>query len=318
MKIKSLITIFTLSLLLILSSCTGSGGKKVSGTGFIGGQEGITSSIEIQSTTGGNQIFDKNIDPFKIQINLQNKGEDDVETNEILVSLDGINFNAFQINPSTKSSSIPLKGIRKEAGKVTDPTQTIIQFDANYKPDEAADTSKELSANICYKYQTKSRVEDLCLRKKITGPTQSSDCKVDEVKTAQNSGSPFKVKTFSERPAGENKINIFIEAENIGPGTIYSKEFLSKGSCLDEQNEKNKIYVKVDLTDFENDAAIISCSGLNKNEGSLNVIQNKVQLSCDIDTSSFQESTFETSINVIFDYVYKDAVSTTLTIKSST
>src|SRR3989338_2907468 len=94
-KINFAITILILSLL-ILSACTG-GNKNAPQGSFIGGKEGVSAAISIESTSGGNVIFDNNVDPFRIIINLQNKGEDEVAEGEALVTLDGINFNAFQI-----------------------------------------------------------------------------------------------------------------------------------------------------------------------------------------------------------------------------
>ncbi len=314
---KSLIFIFVISLLLISLTGCDKNKQKTPTTGFIGGNQGLISSITVESTSGNNKVFDSGVDPFKIQVKLENKGEDEVTENEALITLDGINFNAFQIADPTKRNTLPLAGLRREAGKTTTPSQTIVQYEATYKPDEDADRTISIAANTCYKYTTTSRVKNLCLRKRITGPTSSDKCKVDETKTAENSGAPFRIKTFSERPAGENKINVWIEAENEGKGTLYSKDFLSKGKCIDSEDDKNKVYVKVDLTEFQNSAGLISCSGLTNNEGFVNVIQNKIQISCNIDTTSFQDTTFETPIRIALDYVYKDSVSASLTIKSS-
>lgn len=314
MKKQILVFILILSLL-VLAACKS--GPRTSATGFIGGKEGLSPSLSIESTSGGNKVFDAGVDPFKIDVTLQNKGEDDVAENEALVTLDGINFNAFQIRDQTQRNTLPLPGLRREAGQVTSPSQVILQYDANYKPNEDADRTVGLAANICYKYQTISRIKDLCLRKRITGPSSNASCNIDETKLAENSGSPFQLKTFNERPAGENKINIWLEAENQGKGTLYNKDYLSQGKCIDNDADKNKVYVKVELTEFQNSGNLISCSGLNGNAGFVNVIQNKIQLSCNIDTTSFQETTFNTPLRLSFDYVYKDSVSTTLTIKSS-
>lgn len=309
-----IITLILLSLF-ILVACKST--SKTSASGFIGGKEGLSASLGIESTAGNNKVFDAGVDPFKIDVTLQNRGEHEVAENDIVVTLDGINFNAFQIRDPTQRNTLPLPPLRREAGKVTSPSQIILQYDANYKPDEDADRTVNLAANVCYKYETTSRVKNLCLRKRITGPAGNATCKVDETKPAENSGAPFRIQTFSERPSGENKIAIWLEAKNEGKGTLYSKDFLSEGRCIDNEAQKNKIYVKVELTEFPNSANIINCSGLNKNEGFVNVIQNKIQLSCNIDTTSFQDTTFETPLRLTFNYVYKDSVSTTLTIKSS-
>ncbi len=317
MKNKSFIFAILIISLLFLAACKSA--PKATATGFIGGSDGLTATIAIESTSGGNKVYDSNVDPFKIDVTLQNKGEYDVKESEALVTLDGINFNAFQIRDPTQRNTLPLLGLRRDSGRITNPTQTIIQYDANYQPDEDADRNVAIAANFCYKYETISRVSDLCLRKQITGPQGNATCKVDESKLAENSGSPVKVKTVSQRPAGEMKINVLLEAENVGKGLIYQKDFLGQGKCVDSDSDKNKLYVKVELLEYlDQSATMIKCSGLNSNEGTVNVIQNKVQLSCDIDTSSItQETAFKTPLRVTFDYVYKNSVSTTLTVKSA-
>ena len=302
--------------IIILAACTGGGSKKPSAAGFIGGKEGIVSKIGIESSSGSNTVLDSDLETFKIDLTLENKGEYTVKEGEALVTLDGINYNAFQIANPTKANEVPLEKLRKEAEKLSTSTQTIVQFDARYKPDEDADRTVDVAANVCYKYQTISRVKDMCLKNKVTGPA-SPICKLEETKVSENSGSPLQVTNFVQRPTGENKVSVFIEAVNNGKGTLYSREFLSRGKCVEDDADKNKVHARVELTEFSNSASIVKCSSLDNNEGELNVIQNKITLSCSIDTSGMQESAFETPLRVILDYVYKDGVSTQLKIKNT-
>ncbi len=318
MKKKLLIFLILLFSLLLLSACNG-GKKKTTGTGFIGGTEGIAAELAIESTSGGNRIFDTGVDPFRILVTLENRGEHDVIEGNAFITLSGISFEAFSIRDQTQRVEIPLLGLRKEGTGVTDPLQTIVIYDANYKPDAEADRPVDLVADYCYEYQTISRVADLCLKKRVTGPSPESICNIDGEKVAENSGSPVKVNKVIERPAGEQKVNVFLTAENVGPGTIYSPDFLAGGQCTSDEEKKNKIHVKVVLSDFESQSAsAVICGGLESNEGEINVINNKVQLSCQIDTSFLaQETAFVTPLRATFSYVYKDSVSTTLTVKSS-
>ena len=314
---KSTIIIILLIVVLLLAGCKSK--QKTSGAGFIGGKEGLKATLAIESTSGGNKVYDAGVDNFKIDLTLENSGEDDVDPNEVLVTLERINFDAFGIDNPTQSNTLPLPGKRKEASGVTAPSQTIVQYDAVYGPDDDADRNVELLANFCYEYETKARVSGLCLKNKVTGPSSGTACRIDEVKAVENSGSPFQVKTFTESPAGEKKVAVFLQAENAGKGIIYNKDYLSKGKCIDSDSDKNKVYVKVELLDFlDISSSMIKCSGLNNNEGLVTVIQNKLQLRCEIDTSLIsQETAFETPLRATFNYVYKDSVSTTLNIKGS-
>jgi len=310
---KLLLSILLISLLLVAACTTGT--KKTPTSGFVGGKDGIVSKITVESSSDNNQVLDDNKETFNINVNLENKGEYSVKEGEAMVTLDGINYNAFQIPNPTKLNEVPLEKLRKEADKVSAASQTIIQYDARYLPNEDADRTLDLAANVCYKYETISRVKDLCLRKQVTG-VPSTTCKVDEAKVSENSGAPLQVTTLVKRPAGENKISVYIEAMNNGKGILYSKDYLANGKCVDNDKEKNKVYAKVELTEFQNSASFIKCSSMTNNEGQLNVIQNKVSLSCTIDTSSMQDNAIETPLRVTFNYVYKDGITTQLKIKS--
>lgn len=314
-KTALIFTIIILSVLL-LASCKGK--DKSQATGFIGGQEGLKASIAIESTSGGNKVYDAGVDLFKIDITLENKGEGFLESSDVLTTLSGISYEAFSIVNPTLSNTLPLPGRRREPGGTTDPSKTIIQYDANYKPDADADRNVDIVTDFCYKYQTIS-LAGVCLKKRVTGPTTGELCKIEEVKPTDTSGSPLKVARSSERPAGEQKVHVLLEVENVGKGTLYLPDYLSKGECVDSVDDKNKINVKVELPDYLTQSpAMIKCAGLEGNEGTLNIIQNKIQLSCEIDTTTIgQETAFETPLRVTFSYVYKDSVKTTITVKSS-
>src|SRR3989344_1422755 len=266
MNKKTIIISILIISLLLLSACKTK--AKTPSAGFIGGKLGLVGSLVIESTSGGNKVFDSGIDLFKIDLTLENKGEDDIAEGEVLVTLDGINFDAFQLTDPTQSNTLPLLGLKREAGGITNPSQIIIQYDANYEPDEDADRNVVLGANICYAYETISRVADLCLKNRVTGPSGvNALCKIDETKQAENSGSPFQIKTFSERPAGEKKVNVYLEAENVGQGILYKDDYLAKGKCIESDADKNKVYAKVELLEYlDQSAAMIKCSGFTANE----------------------------------------------------
>ncbi len=311
------IFILILSLVLVLAACTGGGSKTTSG-GFVGGKIGVSTTLTIDSTSGGNKVLDSGNENFRILVNLQNQGEHTIGENYVLVTLNGVNFDAFSIANPTQTNILPLPGIRLEAGKKTTPAQIIIPYNANYKTKEDADRTITLTGDVCYAYETVSRVKNLCLRKQITSLGGTGACKVEETKLAENSAAPLQLTTFSERPAGESKVSIYIKADNAGKGALYNKDYLAQGKCIESTQDKNKVFVIVELTEFSNSAELITCSGLNGNAGFVDVIQNSLQLSCNIDTSKLtQETSFETPLRVTFNYVYKDSASTTINIKSS-
>ena len=97
---------------------------------------------------------------------------------------------------------------------------------------------------------------------------------------------------------------------------MYLPTFLDTAQhCLDKADVKNKVEVSVS---FSNNKPAVVCPALqNSNKGTLQLIQNKAVLTCKIDTSKEQETTFTRSPNIQVSYVYKDLVSTKVTVKNA-
>ncbi len=313
MKKQMVFILFVLSIL-IIAGCGGGKKPKTPQVGFIGGKEGLVPTLNIISTTQ-NEVLDNDQEQFQIAIKIQNKGEDTVEANEILTTLTGIDLSAFQIKEpnGVLANSDVLEKTRAEAGKILPTSETQMIYEANYKFDEPTNKMQDIGANICYKYQTTASA-DACLRKDVTKPSTEARCKIEDQKLVGNSGAPVQVAVVTQRPSAKNKLRFTINIENLGKGEVYNKEFLLKGKCIDDQEAKNKLYLKVG---FQDGNPKVQCSRLNNNnEGFVNLIQNKATITCEADTPGLQETTFTKSLITILDYVYKDAVSAKLTIKS--
>src|SRR3990167_5711985 len=116
-------------------------------------------------------------------------------------------------------------------------------------------------------------------------------CIIYEDKGISNSGAPVQVMTLSERPAGTNQVRVIFEIENKGKGVSYLKDTFSGSVCLESGNrvKENKVNVLVS----SDDDVTITCNKLNDQaQGEVRLVENKVILSCDIDTSRLQDTTF--------------------------
>ena len=307
--------IFLSLLILIIAGCTSGKNNKVPDVGFIGGTEGLVPKLEIISSQP-NEVLDNDVEPFQIALSLQNKGEHTVAANEVITTLAGIDLNAFQIieKDGVSKNLDQLEKLRKEGGNLIPASETAIVYEASYKYDEPTDKVQDLAVNFCYKYRT-TATADACLKKEVTRPSTESLCKIDDKKVVGNSGAPVSVFLLTERPAGKNQLTFTIQVKNNGKGDVYAQDFLSKGKCIEDQPMKNKLNVKVEFPDGN---PVIKCGKLNdKNEGTISMIQNTASLSCTVDTSTLQDSAFTKSLQVHLDYVYKDDVSTKLTIRST-
>lgn len=317
---RELIFIIFVAILLVVSGCDSKGKKKKTvSVGFIGGQEGITSTLEIFSSEP-NAILDNNVEPFQIIVNLENEGEHTVNTGEVMTTLTGIDLNAFQI-AEKKGVSKNLDQLDKksfENGKELPTAKTQIIYEANYKYDEPTSKNQQLGVNVCYKYRTLS-TSDACLKKSVNKPSSEGECKVGEQKIVGNSGAPVGVTLLNEKVSQTNLVSFVLEISNLGKGEVYTPDFLSQGLCIPETSNtifKNKLKVKLEFADGN---PLIKCPKLNNgNEGLITMVQNKALLTCTADTSSLQDSAFTKSLKTTLDYVYMDEVSTQITIKSTT
>ncbi len=301
-------------LLLAFASCTTGKKNDQTKTGFIGGQNGITTTLDIASGKL-NEVLDNDLEDFQINLNVENKGEYPIKENDILATITGVDYRSFSLtNPSLKNVEA-LDKIRQEQGKILPGGQTVLSFPANFADDLPVDQSYDLGVNVCYKYQT-GATANMCLRKEATKRGEATDkCKIDETKAVGSSAAPLQVTSLSQRPTGKNEISFTLTIENVGKGDVYLPTFVQNTQCLEKQDMKNKFDVAVS---FPSNRPAITCSALKGlNHGTLQLIQGKITMTCKMDTSQEQETTFTRSPSIQLDYTYKDIVSKKITVKNA-
>lgn len=317
-KITSIIFIFVVSLVL-LAGCTKTDNTKTPSSGFIGGTNGLVATFIPDAPPA--KVYDANTYPFTISLQLENKGEYAVKANEVIATIDSIDYSTFQISNPNQKNPASLEGARRDAaGKSIMPggKSVDISYDANYKSSVPASQPFKIGMNLCYLYQTNS-ISKACLRKDITARSLPNDvCKIEDKRLVSSSGAPVQVTSMSERPSGKNQIEIVVEIENKNvKGEVYEPNYLSKGTCITDPstNVQNKLKAKIF---FEDNQPSIKCAKFdNKNEGTLKLIANKATFNCLIDTSVLQATTFEKPIRVQLDYVYKDYTSQSIIVDRS-
>ena len=299
--------------LIFFAACQG---KKVEQkkAGFIGGREGVVQALSIVSGKA-NEVLDAGLEDFQVNVNLENKGESPVSQNEVLATVTGVDYRSFSIKTSSLKNVEPLDKIRKEQNNKLPGGQAVLSFPANFIDDLPVDQVYDLGVNVCYKYQT-GATSNLCLRKEATKRGETKDaCKIDEPKVIGSSASPVQVTSLSERPTGKNEVSFTIIVENAGKGDVYLPSFIQSEKCLEKSDVKNKVQVTIS---FPDNRPSISCPAFaNSNQGILQLIQGKATLTCKVDTSQEQDTTFTRSPNIQLDYVYKEIVSTKVTVKNA-
>ena len=282
--------------------------------GYLGGTDGL--GLNFAEGEPPESVLDANTDPFIITLLLKNKGEYDIPESGVIVTLTGINKDAFQIGDLTKRNEDPISKSGIEQGKVVTGGQDEISYDAKYRDDLPTDFIQTIGANVCYRYST-GALAKLCLRKGASERARDNDvCIIYEDKGISNSGAPVQIMTLSERPAGTNKVRVIFEIENKGKGVSYLKDTFSGSACLESGNRDNEN--KVNVLVSSDDDVTITCNKLNDNaEGEVRLVENKVILSCDIDTSRLQDTTFISPLKINLDYMYKDFISKQIKIENA-
>lgn len=310
---KEFVVIFLAVVLLALAGCDRQ--PQTVTSGFIGGTNGIATSLSIESVQA-NEVLDAGLENFNINIQLDNLGEYPVKQNEILATITGVDYRSFSLNPASQKNIEPVNKIRVDQGQQLEGGTVILSYPAQFVDDLPVDQVYDIGANVCYRYQT-GATSSLCLRKDATRRGEPNDkCNVDDQLVVGSSAGPVQVTSITQRPTGSNEITFTLTFQNSGTGDVYLPNFVSTSSeCLDKPDAKNRFEVSIS---FPQNRPPVSCPALNDgNSGTLQLIDGKTTLSCKVDTSAEQTTTFTRSPNIRVDYVYKDTVSTQLTVKNA-
>jgi len=188
-----------------------------------------------------------------------------------------------------------------------------ISFNAKYMQDLPADIPFNLVTNVCYRYQTKATTS-LCLRRDVIKKGDALDvCTIGEPITASNSGAPLQIVSMVENAISQNKVRLLIEIQNMGTGVAYlAPEALDAAKCSETGTDMKELRDKIRVTvGFIDGNPSVSCGTFGgSNTGIVQLISGqKSRVTCELDTSNLQETTFTKNPNVVVDYVYKDSVS---------
>jgi hypothetical protein len=316
MNNKIILTVLLAAVLLFATGC-GEEGITVPDSGYIGGTEGIV--IEYGQDTPPAEVIDDGQEAFIVGLVIENVGEHYVAEGEVMTTLTGIDLDAYSIFEDTLVNLAPLEGIRRASdGSVLEGgIASEMVYEASYINDIPVDQTAMLVSNVCYKYQTKATTA-LCLRKEVTSRGEETDpCVIGDAITAGNSGGPIQVSSMTEGRGGKNSVTMSMTIENFGNGDVFLPEAINEAKCSTHGTNLNDYKNKVQVTvDFPGKTVPISCGGLGgSNTGTVTMVAgSRAIITCKIDTSSMQETTFTMNPNVELDYMYKEAVSTDITI----
>ncbi len=292
---KKIITIFGILLLITIVGCADEGGTPVK-TSFIGGSQGIVADFELMGLEeqGVETVFED--EAFDVVVTLKNKGEANVETGKVNVALKGIDTALFFTTYSDKTNIAQLEKVSEfnELGgeeEINFGQAKLVSIPAGSYYDA------EFFGFIEYDYTTYINVPKVCFKENLNDETV---CDVSGTKTVHSSSAPIQVRNVKEDAAGNKRIALVFEVENVGGGK----------SKLQTDTEFSTRYDKVDFTLSETDW---DCkSGGNADEAKF--VDNKATIRC-ISPTLETGTLFTKQVTMNLDYTYRDVIQKTVRVK---
>ena len=294
---------------LLLFGCQQNNKSAGMGVPFIGGDEGL--SISFRTNAPPDQVFDSGQMPFDIDVILKNNGEYTIPAGETMVTIQGLDANAFgkSVSDLTRIVNTAIESKKKSTtGNVIDsaPFDVIFQ-NLNYKGKLMGDFEVPLRANVCYLYQSQA-VVGLCIS---SNPfVDNGVCNVQEAKSVFNSGAPVHVENFVEYVKGKDKIGFSFDIVEKGSGEIIKD---TQKDCLKAAlPEKGAVFVSVNTQIPGLTCRLMGGSG---SSGYVRLSDGKATVDCDQPIKS--QGDYTKPISIILRYRYSDTISKNLIIKKS-
>ncbi len=293
-----LLPILVLSLFL-LTACGGEQQQQQTKGVFIGGLQGVVADFEPFGVdeNGISSIFDT--ETFPVQVTLINKGEYELQKDDVTVILTGVSKDEFDGIPSwtLKNSGVveKISDLLPTGGEET----VAFSSDAKYKGKVVGLLDRTWYANIQYHYKTQVVVPEVCLKEDLT---DQRVCTVAEKKNSFVSAAPITVTSVSEEPAGKGIVALKFSIENKGTGdvTIVGQEF----------GQTDKVSFSIDDPAWE-------CKATGKiNEARL--VGGKADIICKLKQALPPKTLEQKQVQLTLDYKYQDLIQQKLRVKEST
>jgi len=293
-----LVPILILSLFL-LTSCGGQQQQTQTKGVFIGGTQGVVGDFEPFGVdeNGISSIFDT--ETFPVQVTIHNKGEYELQKDDVTVSLTGVSKDEFD---GISSWSLKNTGVIEKISDLlpTGGEETIaFSSDAKYKGKVVGLLDRSWYANIQYHDKSQVFVPEVCLKEYLT---DTRVCTVAEKKNSFVSAAPITVTSVSEEPAGKGIVALKFTVENKGTGkvTTLGQEF----------GQTNKL-------GFSLDDAAWECKSAGKvNEARL--IDGKADIVCKLKQAMAAKTLEQKQVQLTLDYQYQYLIDQKLRVKEST
>lgn len=288
-------------------------------TAYIGGTDGLV--ISFVEDAPPEIISDKNSEEFNIILKLENNGEYDIKSGDIVATLSGISRDDFSMSTLSQKSNFDLTRVIKATevqgetgGKIEGGEEYLDMGKIRYKPDLAADFQTTVRADVCYKYRSRP-VSKICLKKDASQVRVDDVCQIDsENVDYENSAAPVQLTQISERRAGQNRVMVTFVLENSGEGATYAPNKFTS-SCTTDISDAGELYITVYSLSSNINPKCGILGGTNK--GAVKLIDGKRTINCLIETNGLQEQAYEVYLNIDIDYFYRQFITQDILIRNA-
>ncbi|MEK6940488.1 MAG: hypothetical protein AABW49_01140 [Nanoarchaeota archaeon] len=306
------IFILLVGILMLATACQTTTDDSNTNKRYYGGSDGL--DVTFVEGEPPDQVLDGSQDIFDITLLVDNIGEEDISPGEVIVTLNGIERDVFQLNSLTEKNENEIRGVHRIGDRKENGDQDEVRFkSARYNDVLPFDFEISMRADICYEYGTEA-VADVCLKKDASARRTEDKCEIsnDNVEI-ENSGSPMRIANFVQSARGSNKIQFIFDVESIGGGDYFPTGNFVDSCTTDERND-DTVNIAVD---FIRSDVSVDCTPFGGSNGEIRLVSGKRTVRCTVDTSNMQEIAFERPMRIKLDYMYKTSKDKTFIVEST-
>jgi len=294
------ITPFLILSLFLFTACEEETPQQPTGKAYMGGTEGLIVQFEPISIKDGSvySVFDD--EEFPLEIIVRNKGEEDIESGDLKLTLLGPAKNDFSGITWEKNNQDKLEKISEFNARGGEETITFAD-NANYQKEVIGAIDFTWNVNYEYKYKTHLLIDDVCFKEDLQ---DDRVCEVNEDKTFSVSSAPITVTSVKEESAGGGIIRLVLEVQNIGTGdsAVVGEEFNNRFDRIGFTMEDSD---KWDCTPKDNTLRLDKATGIGT-------------LYCKIDEPLAEGEIYSSPVKMTLEYLYQDLIKETLRMKETT
>ncbi len=300
---KKILFVTLLAAVLIIAGCEEDNGSRAGEDPFIGGTQGL--EMRYIDTFPPSSVLDQGEDEFNVIVELTNRGEADINQDDVRVTLTGFPTRSFGVTSDqmTKYSDEDIeKNEKNPDGSIIESYPVEVEFEGfNYEETVQGSQEFPFRAEVCYAYQT-SATSSVCVKNDFRRDSEDADiCTVASRKTVHNSGAPIQITNMEQTASGSTSTRLTFNVENVGSGNVYRPG----EDCESESRSEDMVFVEV--SGFEEAAGEeLDCRGLrdgdSSSSGYLNIAGDGGEVSCTVNFEDRSPRIQNFNVDIGYDY----------------